>query len=220
MHTVTFRRRAAALTAALALTTVLAACGGGEDEESTSGADQEETSSESASGSATARPEVPTDGAIPPNSEAELPEGVDHVTNTSSANRIIAGTAETEGEVSVECLGNEQGLVVSLSGSAPDHGDLSAVLSFQGEELTSVVVQSTESPDGGGPTMWMTASGPGEELTATAVGDGGVWTVTGPIGGFDGLTQTPIEDAEVDIVADCSVSDEGAGDESSSETAS
>ncbi|MGC5629156.1 hypothetical protein ACPYO6_13060 [Georgenia sp. Z1344] len=219
-----FRRRATAVTAALALATVLAACGGGDDESTTTDSGGEGSSTETGSGSdpttesPSDRPEVPTSGAIPPNDTETLPEGVDHVTNTSDANTITAGIASTDGEVSVECLGNEEGLVVSLAGTSPDHGDLSAVVSFSQQELTSVVVQSTESPDEGGPMMWMTSAGLGEELTATAVEDGGVWTVTGPIDGFDALTQAPIEGAEVDIVADCSTSD-GSG-EADSEAAS
>ncbi|MGC5616510.1 hypothetical protein [Georgenia sp. Z1491] len=222
----TFRRRASALTAALALATVLAACGGdGDETTSGTGTAEPETTSESGTGaesdsaSATERPEVPTSGAIPPNDPGPLPEGVDHVTNTSSTNRIVAGTAEAEGEISVECLGNDEGLVVSLAGTSPDHGELSAVVSFQQQELTSVVVQSSESPDDGGPIMWMTSAGVGEELTANAVEEAGVWTVTGPVDGFDGMTQTPIEGAEVDIVADCSTSDGSTSGEAGSEAA-
>ncbi|MGO1173023.1 MAG: lipoprotein LpqH [Actinomycetaceae bacterium] len=221
MHLVPSRRRVTASAAVLALATVLAACGGGDDG---STSDDDATTEEATTGSGpespSERPEIPTSGAIPPNDTENLPEGVENITNTSAENRITVGTATAEGEVSVECLGNDQGMVVSLAGTSPDHGDLSAVLSFQEQALTSVVVQSTESPDGGGPTMWMTSSGPGEELTVEAVEDGGIWTVTGPIGGFDGLTQTPIEGAEVDIVADCSFSFESPSDGSGSEAPS
>src|SRR5699024_5899274 len=142
-----------------------------------------ESSSESASESATARPAVPTSGAIPPNDPGNLPEGVEHITNTSAEHRVVPGIASTEGEVRVERLGNDRALVVSLAGTSTAHGELSAVLSFEQQELTSVVVQSTESPDGGGPTMWMTSSGPGEELTVEAVDENDICTVTGPIGG-------------------------------------
>lgn len=198
MHHLSSRRRPmAAAVAALAL--VLTACG---DDDATDGTTPAEPTGGTTQ-SPSAGPELPTDGAIGPEHEGELPTDVDHVNTASEANTIEVGHAATDGEVSGECLGNELGLVVSLSGDSAEHGLLTAVLSFQAEEITSVVVQSSESPDGGGPIMWMTSSGPGEELTVTAEADGAVWTVTGTIGGFDSLTQTPVEDADLEVVADC-----------------
>lgn len=189
--------RPTAATIAVGVALTLAACGGGDSP-------GDATTSEETTDVGTGTAPDPTDGGIGPDHSGDLPDGVEHATTTSDLNLISVGAAATEGEVAAECLGNELGLVVSLAGTSSDHGELTAVLSFENQELTSVVVQSTGSPDDGGPLMWMTSSGPGEELTVVAAQEDDVWTVIGTVGGFETLTQVPVEAVDLRLVADCS----------------
>jgi hypothetical protein len=193
------RRHLLALGSAVVLGLSLTACGGDDDSTTT----DEPTSQDGTTGGETTT-EAGTDGAIGPDHTGVVPEGVENVTHDSETNALSVGDLEVAGTISAECLGNDLGLVISLNGEDDDYGDVSAVLSFQDGALTSVLVQTTSSPDGDAPFMWATSSAPGEELTVSAEDDGGVWTATGEINGLDMSTGTEMDADPIEVVADCS----------------